>query len=213
LPSVEYKPENFQGYRKITELLTATGIEWYYKCFYGRLTILGRENIPKGSGPYLIVGNHLSNWDPPMLVVATRLNMGFVAKEELYKSKKFGKLIEFYGAISVKRDKPEKSTFKSVKKIFEQGWSVGMFIEGTRNKTPGVMSRPHLGPAYFAKANRVPILPVGILGTNQKGGHAILHVGKPIPCGDNLEETTWQIMEALSELTGFRIEHRELARG
>jgi 1-acyl-sn-glycerol-3-phosphate acyltransferase len=209
---VEYDPKNFTRFRRFWELLTASAIQSYYNIFYGRLTIRGRENVPKDGKPLLIVGNHLSNWDPPMLVVATRRNMGFVAKEELFvENPKFGKLIEYYGAISVKRDKPEKATFKSVKKIFESGWSVGMFIEGTRNKTPGIMGKPHLGPAYFARANKVQILPVGILGTNQKGGHAILHIGKPMDPGEDLEETTWRIMEALSELTGFRIESKEIA--
>jgi len=210
LPTVEFDPKNFVPYRKVWELITASGIELYYKLFWARLTITGRENIPP-KGVLLIVGNHLSNWDPPLLVVATRRPMGFVAKEELFERPRFGKLITFYGAISVKRDKPEKTTFKSVKKIFETGWSVAMFIEGTRSKTPGVMGRPHLGAAYFARANKVPILPVGIVGTNEKGGHAYLHIGKIIEPSKDLEETTWRIMESLSELTGYKIESRELA--
>jgi 1-acyl-sn-glycerol-3-phosphate acyltransferase len=211
--SVDYDAKNFTGFHRFWELLTASAIQLYYGLFYGKLTILGRENIPSDGKPLLIVANHLSNWDPPMLVVATRRNMGFVAKEELFvENPKFGKLITYYGAISVKRDKPEKATFKSVKKIFESGWSVGMFIEGTRNKTPGVMGKPHLGTAYFAKANKVKVLPIGILGTNQKGGHAILKIGKPMDASDDLEETTWRIMEALSELTGFQIESREIAK-
>lgn len=212
MPVVEYNPKNFKPHRKVIELATARFLEYYYKVFCGKLTITGRENVPK-EGQFLIVANHLSNWDPPLLVVAARRPMGFVAKEELFEKPRFGKLIEFYGAISVKRDKPEKATVKSVKKIFENGWSVGMFIEGTRNKTPGVMGKPHLGAAYFAKSNKVRILPIGILGTNQKRGHAFVRIGKPIEPGPDLEQTTWEIMEALSELTGFKIESRELAKG
>jgi 1-acyl-sn-glycerol-3-phosphate acyltransferase len=210
LAIVDFKPGNFRPYRKATELITAHYLEWHYRTFYGPLTIIGREDVPKGQ--FLIVGNHLSNWDPPMLVIATHRPMGFVAKEELFTNNpRFGKLIEFYGSISVRRGKPEKSTFKSVKKMFQAGWSCGMFIEGTRSKTPGIMGKPHLGPAYFARANNVPILPVGINGTNQKGAHATARVGKPFPAGEDLEATTWQIMETLSSLTGFKIESRELA--
>jgi 1-acyl-sn-glycerol-3-phosphate acyltransferase len=210
LPTVEFDPKNFRPYRAVWELITASAIEFYYNLFWARLSVSGRENIPK-KGQLLIVGNHLSNWDPPLLVVATRRPMGFVAKEELFDKPRFGKLITFYGAISVKRDKPEKATFKSVKKIFEAGWSVAMFIEGTRSKTPGIMGRPHLGAAYFARANKVPILPVGIVGTHVKGGHAHLQIGPVIEPSQDLEETTWRIMEALAGLTGFQIESRELA--
>lgn len=87
-----------------------------------------------------------------------------------------------------------------------------MFIEGTRPKTPGVLGPPHLGAAYFAKSNNVPILPVGLIGTAEKGEKAFAHIGKIIQPSDDFEKTTWEIMESLSQLTGFKIrEDRKLA--
>lgn len=138
--------------------------------------------------------------------------MGFIAKEELFTNPKVSALIEFYSAISVNRDKPEKRTIKAVRNIFGQKWCVSMFIEGTRPKTPGVLGPPHLGAAYFAKSNKVPILPVGLIGTAEKGEKAYAHIGKLIEPSDDMEKTTWEIMEALSQLTGFKIrEDRTLA--
>jgi 1-acyl-sn-glycerol-3-phosphate acyltransferase len=146
------------------------------------------------------------------LVIAGDRPMGFVAKEELFDVKNFDKLIEFYGAISINRSKPDKTTFKSVKKIFAAGWSVGMFVEGTRAKNPGVLGQPHLGAAFLAKSNKVPILPVGLVGTNLKHGKAHATIGNIIQTSDDLEKTTWEIMEALSKLTGFAMpETRKIA--
>lgn len=160
----------------------------------------------------LIVANHLSYWDPPALVIAVDRPMGFVAKEELFENEKLAQLIEFYSAISINRNKPEKRTIKAVRDIFKAGWSVTMFIEGTRSKTPGVIGRPHLGAAYFAKSNNVPILPVGLVGLDTKGQKAYAHIGKLIQPGDDLEKTTWEVMEALADLTGFKIGERKLAQ-
>jgi 1-acyl-sn-glycerol-3-phosphate acyltransferase len=166
------------------------------------LEVTGRENIP--DGPLVVVANHLSNLDPPLVT----LPVAYLAKKELYKMPGFKEFCLFFGAISIDRDKPEKSTFKTVKELFAKGWHLGMFIEGTRNKTPGVLGQPHTGPAYFAKANKATIVPVGIIGTNQKSGKITTRIGKPIKPSDDLEATTWEIMQELSNLTGWALPPR-----
>ena len=65
-----------------------------------------------------------------------------------------------------------------------------MFIEGTRNKTPGVLGQPHTGPAYFAKSNKLPLVPIGIVGSNKRWGKVVTKIGKPIEPEGDLDETT-----------------------
>ncbi len=172
-----------------------------------RIKVSGRENVPKDR-PCLIVGNHLSHFDPPLLCIATDVPMAYVAKEELFEVPILKHLINFYGAIPINRAKTQKSTIKTVKKIFEAGWNVGMFVEGTRSKTPGTLGRPHLGAAYFAYTNKVPILPVGIIDTHKSWKQAEARIGKPFEPSKDLEQTTWEIMDRLSELTGYTVDRR-----
>jgi 1-acyl-sn-glycerol-3-phosphate acyltransferase len=173
---------------------------------FNRLEVTGRENIP--DGPLVLVANHLSNLDPPLITVAIAKPIAYLAKKELYTMPGFKEFCMFFGAISIDRDKPEKSTFKLVKELFAKGWHLGMFIEGTRNKTPGILGHPHTGPAYFAKANKATIVPIGIIGTNKSFGKVYAHIGKPIKPSDDLNATTWETMQALSDLTGFALPPR-----
>ncbi len=207
--TVEYDKNAFTPFR--TAVYQATARYFFGPLFFiqNRLEFSGRENIPEGS--CVFVANHLSNWDPPLISRATDRPVSFLAKKELYSDKFFRNLILTYGAISIDRDKPEKSTFKAVKEMLSQGWSLGMFIEGTRSKTPGILGKPNLGPAYFAKSNKLPIVPVGIVGTNVKYGKVVVKIGKPIAAEGSLEEISWKIMEALAELTGFQLPEREIA--
>lgn len=202
----QYDPDAYTPFHTFTYRLTA---DYFFRPLYAvyhRLSITGRENLPEG--PCIIVGNHLSLTDPPLLAAVTKKPIAFMAKEELYTVQGLKQWILAYGAISVDREKPEKSTFKAIKEVFKHGWSLGLFIEGTRSKTPGLLGHPQNGPAYFAKANKVPIVPVGLIGTNVKWGKAYAHIGKPIEPSADLEETSWQVMAALSELTGFALPPR-----
>jgi 1-acyl-sn-glycerol-3-phosphate acyltransferase len=205
----QYDPRSFRWHNTVRYLLTARYFFGPLFFLQNRLEFSGRENIPEG--PVMFVANHLSNWDPPLISRVTDRPVSFLAKEELFGDKFFFPLIMAYGAISINRDKPEPSTFKAVKEMLKKGWCLGMFIEGTRNKTPGVLGPPHLGPAYFAKANKLPIVPIGIVGMNVKNGKGYVKIGKPIEPSKDLEATTWQIMEAISELTGFALPPRQLA--
>ena len=219
-PSAELKPikclpldiKRYTPWRiKVQMFVGRTMMENWHKTF-NHLTVEGRENIP-AEGSLIIVGNHISNQDPPLLTVATHRHMIFMAKRELWYIRPLGMWIDFLGAIPINRDKPELSALKFIKQVLKTGWSLGMFIEGTRCKVPNSMGRPHLGAAYFAKITKSNILPVGIIGSNEKTGkaHIKLKIGKPIPYSDDIEKTTWETMDALSELTGFTILERKLA--
>jgi 1-acyl-sn-glycerol-3-phosphate acyltransferase len=196
---------------KVQMFVGRTMMENWHKMF-NHLEVTGRENIP-AEGSLIIVGNHTSNQDPPLLTVATHRHMIFMAKRELWYIRPLGMWIDFLGAVPITREKPELSTLRFMKQVVKTGWSLGMFIEGTRCKVPNSIGRPFLGPAYFAKVTKSDILPVGIVGSNEKTGkaHIKLHIGKPIPYGDDLEAKTWEIMDALADLTGYTILERKLA--
>ena len=114
-------------------------------------------------------------------------------------------LIELLGAVSIDRQKPSLSSIKKIKGAIKAGWSLGIFIEGTRSRLKGSMGVPHTGAAYFAYANKLPILPVGLIDTNKKEAGCQAVIGELIESGPDLEAKTWEIMRALSKLTGYKM--------
>ncbi|HEY9755444.1 MAG TPA: lysophospholipid acyltransferase family protein [Oculatellaceae cyanobacterium] len=205
----EFNPATFTPFKKKVHVFTARYLLTPIYLVRNRIKVSGRENVPKDR-PCLIVGNHISNFDPPLLCIATDVAMAYVAKEELFDVPILKHLINFYAAIPIDRDKPGKSTIKTVKKIFQAGWNVGMFIEGTRSKIPGQLGRPHLGAAYFAYSNNVPILPVGLVNMQKPWQQGEARIGEIFMPDKDLEKTTWETMERLSALTGYKVD-RHLA--
>ena len=154
-----------------------------------RPRIEGQENVPNDR-PVLVVANHLSYWDPPLLCIATDKPLTFVAKKELFENPFLRPFVELYCSIPVNREKPGLSTIKAVHQVIQDGYSVGMFIEGTRSRVPNTLGAPHLGPAYIAKNNKVSILPVGLVGTNHNFMQVQVNIGQPLEASNDLEETT-----------------------
>ena len=174
----------------------------YYHLFRG-LSVSGQENLPKDI-PVVVVCNHLSYFDPPIMSVATRKPICYIAKKELFEHQRLAQLIKLLGAVAIDRHKPSLSSIKTIKKAIKAGWSLGIFIEGTRSKIVGSLGQPHTGAAYFANANKLPILPLGLIDTNKKG-KCYARIGPLIAPGADLEAKTWEIMQALSTLTGYKM--------
>lgn len=182
-----------------------------YKIIFGvthPIVVKGKENLPK-EGAYVLVANHISDADPPAIGIQIGPPVAFMAKEELFRRPIFGPAIALLGAISVDRERPEPSTFKAIRQVLRSGRPLLTFIEGTRTKTLGVLGTPHTGPAYIARSNKVPIVPVSIVGSNDKKSKIYITFGKPMAAGDDLDETTWQIMERISELSGLKLPERD----
>lgn len=194
----------FSPWRAVVQRATERLIVAPYYLLFKGLEVSGRENIPEGI-PVVIVSNHRSYWDPPILAVATHKKICYVAKKELFQNRQLALLIELLGSVSIDRQKPSLSSIKQIKKAIKAGWSLGIFIEGTRSKISDSLGPPHTGAAYFAHTNKLPILPVGLIGTDKKNGKCLARVGKLINPGADLEGKTWEIMEALSELTGYKL--------
>ena len=194
----------FSPSRSAIQLATERFIVRPFYHLVKQLSVSGRENIVK-DGPMVIVSNHLSLWDPPILSVATRKPICYIAKKELFENAYLEKLIELLGTVAIDRKKPTLSSIKKIKEAVKAGWSLGIFIEGTRSKIKGSLGPPHTGAAYFAYTNKLPILPVGLIDTNQKRGKCYARIGQLIEPGADLEAKTWEIMQALSELTGYKL--------
>ncbi len=194
----------FNSSRAALQLATERFIVGPYYRNIRHLTVSGQENIPK-DGPVLVVSNHLSLWDPPILNVALQKPVCYVAKRELFENNYLAKLIELLGAVAIDRKKPSLSSIKKIKEAIKAGWSLGIFIEGTRSKIEGSLGFPHTGAAYFARANNLRILPIGLIDTNKKGSKCYARIGKLIEPGADLEAKTWEIMQALADLTGYKV--------
>jgi 1-acyl-sn-glycerol-3-phosphate acyltransferase len=201
-PSVNHGPIFSPG-RAAFQMFLAHYVVGPYYYFFKQLSVSGRENVPQNK-PLIIVSNHLSNFDPPIACIASDRNTCFVAKKELFENRYLTWLITLLGAIYIDRQKPSHSTIKKIKKAIQAGWCVSIFIEGTRSKVPGSLGPPHTGAAYFAISNKLPILPIGLIGTEKKG-KCYARIGTIIEPGPDLETTTWEIMRSLSELTGYKL--------
>jgi 1-acyl-sn-glycerol-3-phosphate acyltransferase len=98
-----------------------------------------------------------------------------MAKEELFRVPVLKQAIKLYGAYPVKRGSADRSAIRSALSLLEEGWAVGVFLQGTR--TPDArISDPKLGAALIAAKAKVPLLPVSLWGTE-----AIFKKGSLVP--------------------------------
>ena len=141
---------------------------------YLRGHIYGAEHVPQ-EGPLVVVSNHASDFDPPIVSCSMCRPVAFMAKEELFRIPVLKQGIELYGAYPVKRGAADRSAIRSALNCLSAGWAVGLFLQGTR--TPDArISEPKLGAALIAAKAKVPLLPVSLWGTE-----AIFKKGSPVP--------------------------------
>ena len=154
---------------------------------YTRATVIGRHNIPQ-SGPFLLAPIHRSNIDTPLAAAVTSRRMRFMGKDSLWKMKPIGWIISALGAFPVTRGSADREALKRCIAVLESGEPLVLFPEGTRQSGPHVQPLFD-GAAYVAVKAGVPIIPVGIGGSEgvmPKGSKMIyprkcvIVVGEPI---------------------------------
>jgi len=136
---------------------------------YLRLRSEGREHIPR-RGPVLIVSNHLSHLDPPVLGITCPRPIRFMAREDLRRAPLVGPLIRRWGVIPVYRDdkRAAVSAVKLALKALEKGDVVAIFPEGTRSDAGRFQpEKVRSGAAVLALESGATVIPAGISGSFQ----------------------------------------------
>lgn len=169
---------------------------------YFRGRIYGAENVPQ-EGPLVIVSNHASFFDPPILSCCMRRPVAFMAKEELFQIPVLKQAIALYGAYPVSRGSADRSAIRAALQSLEKGWATGLFLEGTR--TPdGRITDPKLGAALIAAKAKAPLLPVSLWGTQgivEKGSAIPRPVPVTVRIGQVIDAPTSTNREELEALT------------
>ena len=176
-----------------------------------RARVRGAENVP-AAGPLIVACNHLSYLDPPAMGCFCPRRISYMAKKELFEIPLLGTMIRALGAYAVDRRGSAAAAIKRSLQVLQAGGAVGIFPEGTRNRSGGV--EPQTGVALLASLAGAPVVPASIRGSDRalRLGRIDVAFGEPLelPAGrkatrDDLAKFTLTIMnaiEALAENTG-----------
>lgn len=128
-----------------------------------RYRVEGVEKIPKNGG-VLLVANHASYLDPPLLGSAASRPVHFMAKAELFKLPFLSWALPRVNAFPVRRGAADRTAIRTAIDYLQKGEVVGIFPEGTRTST-GELLPPRRGPSLIALRAGVPVVPVALIGT------------------------------------------------
>jgi 1-acyl-sn-glycerol-3-phosphate acyltransferase len=139
-------------------------IVWALLWLLTRYEVIGIENVPR-SGPVIIVSNHLSAIDPPILGTVARRKVIFMAKEELFRVPFLSWFVRGYEAFPVRRGEADRQAIRKSIEVLRSGFALGLFPEGHRSPD-GVLQQAFPGAALVAVQSEAPVVPVAMTGTN-----------------------------------------------
>ncbi len=124
----------------------------------------GNNNVPK-YGPLVVVANHGSDLDPPILGHALGRPVSFMAKKELFRIPILSQIIRACGAYPVSRGASDREAIETATQILNQGCAIGVFLDGTRQMN-GRVNKPMAGAAFLAARTGAYLLPVAIINSH-----------------------------------------------
>ena len=154
---------------------------------YYHPTIIHKEVIPK-KGPILIVGNHKHVYDQCLTIMATKRIIHYMAKKEYFDGK-MGWFFRLVGCISVNRQIKDTAATNAALDVLKRGGAVGLFPEGTRNKTKDVFLLPFkFGAVSMARKTGATIVPFGLTGDYTfRSKNLMIRYGTPFKVDENMD--------------------------
>lgn len=163
-----------------------------------RPEIIGLENIPS-DGRILLAGNHTKWLDPVLLVITTKRQVHFLAKEELFHGiTKF--IVKGMGCVPVNRKIHDKNALESTYEFLEKDLCIGIFPEGTINRTDDTILPFKMGAVKACSKTNTKLVPFIITGKYKPFRKGIkLEFLKPIKIGKDLEKENKKLMDIVSK--------------
>lgn len=179
-----------------------------------RPRVLDSWRVP-ASGPAVLAVNHSHFIDGPMLIGTSPRPVHFLVKREAFTGP-LGPFLRGIGQIEVDRGSTDRAAVLAALGVLERGGVLGIFPEGTRGE--GDFASLRSGLAYFAVRSGAPVVPVAVLGSNDRPGRLVKALpalrsridvvfGDPFEAGDGsgrrtratLDEATVRIQRRLTE--------------
>lgn len=178
--------------------------------FYFNPTIIGAENIPE-EGPILIVGDHINFFDQFNAIISTKRFITYMAKKEYFDDKKVAWFFKATGCIPVNRSIHDENAKKRAMEVLESGNALGLFPEGTRNKTDAFLLPFKFGAVSMAKKSDAYLVPFGITGEYKfRSKNLMVRFGKPFKVGDmSLEEANDKLYKTVEKLMKQNLKETE----
>jgi 1-acyl-sn-glycerol-3-phosphate acyltransferase len=206
-PPALLSPQPSFIYRLVSYLLV---FPLYRLLFRGRTASNGQ--VPM-EGALVVVANHGSHLDPPLVGHALGRPVAFMAKAELFRVPLLGPIIRACGAYPVSRGASDREAIRVAMARLAEGWATGVFLDGTRQGN-GRVNDPQHGAAFLAAKAGIPLLPVAIVNSHRALGTGRLwprlvpihiRIGQPVPPPASrrradLEATTLACQEQINGL-------------
>ena len=183
-------------------------------CFtaFARLEVEGREAVPP-KGPLIIVSNHLSNADPPMLVGSLPRRLYFMGKRGLFANPLVSSFFTAVGVYPLNRNGVDIQALRWNLRLLKRDQPIVLFPEATRSRS-GRMNRGNPGVAYIAARSQAPILPVAITGTENIPGfwriafplcHIKVTIGDPFTLPILEGKLSRPLLEHMTDMIMYRV--------
>ena len=140
---------------------------------FNRWEVRGREHVPT-SGGVLLLANHTSYADPPIVGTACPRPVHFMAKAVLFRIPVLAGLIRRTHAFPVRRDAADRAALRRAVRLLREGKVLLIFPEGTRSPD-GRLMELEIGAAFIALSGRAQVVPTAIVGADH-----LLPRGKPV---------------------------------
>ncbi len=167
------------GYNLLTPLMRLIFRIWYNP------KIVGKEYIPK-DGPIIIASNHKHLYDQCLAIMSTKRNIHYMAKKEYFDGKMawFFKLV---GCIPVDRESDDDNSKEIAIEVLKDQGAIGIFPEGTRNKTYDKLLLPlKYGAVSMSYKTGAYIIPCVVTGDYVfRSKNLMIRFGVPFKVEDN----------------------------
>lgn len=169
--------------------------------FYYNPKIIGKENL-ECDGSMLVVGNHKHLYDQCLTIVSTKKFIKYMAKKEYFDNPKTAWFFKSVGCISVDRKNHDEKAKEEAIKTLKNGGSIGLFPEGTRNKTDKFLLPFKYGAVSMAKKTDSYLVPFGITGDYVfRSKNLVIKYGEPFKVTDmDLESANTLLYNKVKEL-------------